>query len=333
MTPSERPPTPNQDKHALKLNLDLNIRRHFFEVNDQPWFPPYLREKVQDYLTLGWTNRFPIIQSISPAALAAQILTQVLGLSRVAEYVYVDFASGAGGPTPYIERHLNRTLRDHSQSQRNDQDPVQFVLTDINPHVSAWEAIVKKSDNVAYVRKSVDATDAPEASELLDCVAGGRIGREKKKKKKVMRLFSLAFHHFDDDLAAKVLENTVKTSDGFCIFELQSRHLSSFITITLLWPLAMAITPFYFGNSLGHLFFTYLVPIVPFIWVYDGYISCLRTRTPNEVKALLRNRVSNEELQGWTFKSGQSCHTWPIGWFHWIICYKNDDNGRIASDQ
>jgi len=35
------------------------------------------------------------------------------------------------------------------------------------------------------------------------------------KGKKVMRLFSLAFHHFDDDLAGKVLENTIETSDGF----------------------------------------------------------------------------------------------------------------------
>lgn len=117
------------------------------------------------------------------------------------------------------------------------------------------------------------------------------------------------------------------------IFELQSRHFTSFVTITLLWPLAMLITPFYFGHSLGHLFFTYLVPIVPFIWVYDGYISCLRTRTPTEVQALLRSRVSTDELQGWTFKSGQSCHTWPIGWFHWIICYKNDGEAKSSTDQ
>lgn len=170
-------------------------------------FPQYLREKVQDYLTLGWINRFPVIQSITPAALAAQILTRVLGPSRVGDYVYVDFASGAGGPTPYIEQHLNQTLRDQGQ------DPVQFVLTDISPHVSAWDAITKKSDNVAYVRHSVDATDAPPASELLASVP--EASSDACRGRKVMRLFSLAFHHFDDPLAAKVLENTLKTSDGF----------------------------------------------------------------------------------------------------------------------
>ncbi|KIX02692.1 uncharacterized protein Z518_08634 [Rhinocladiella mackenziei CBS 650.93] len=284
-------------------------RRHYFEVNDQPWFPQYLREKVQDYLTLGWINRFPIIQTTSPAVLVSRVLSSVLG-PRVSDYVYVDFASGAGGPTPYIESHLNKELRDAGER-------VKFVLTDISPHVSAWEAIAKKSANISYIAQSVDATNAPTAETLLRDVSGGI-------NKKVMRLFSLAFHHFDDDLAAQVLENTIETSDGFCIFELQSRHFSSFVLVSLLWPLAMLITPFYFLHSPGHLFFTYLVPIVPFIWVYDGYISCLRTRTPDEVQSLLLSRVSTEKLTGWKFKSGQTCHTWPIGWLNWIICYRGD---------
>ncbi|OAG41440.1 hypothetical protein AYO21_04382 [Fonsecaea monophora] len=285
-------------------------RRHFFEVNDQPWFPQTLREKVQDYLTLGWVNRLPIIQSTSPAELVSRVLSSVLG-PRLAQYVYVDFASGAGGPTPYIENHLNSELR------ATKKEEVKFVLTDISPHVSAWEAAAKKSKNISYIAQSVDATNAPTQEDLLKDVPD-------TKGKKVMRLFSLAFHHFDDDLAAKILKNTVETSDGFCIFELQSRHLSSFILVSLLWPLAMLIAPIYFLRSPGHLFFTYLVPIVPFIWVWDGYISCLRTRTPEEVEALLHRHVGSEKLVNWKFKSGQACHTWPIGYLNWIICYKED---------
>lgn len=86
----------------------------------------------------------------------------------------------------------------------------------------------------------------------------------------------------------------------------------------------MLVTPIYFLHSPGHLFFTYLVPIIPFIWVYDGYISCLRTRTPDEIKALLRRNVPAEKLEGWKFKSGQVCHTRPVGWLHWVICYKDN---------
>ena len=164
-------------------------------------FPQTLREKVQDYLTLGWVNRLPVIQTTSPAALVSRVLSSVLG-PRVSDYVYVDFASGAGGPTPYIEKHLNEELRDAGK------EDVKFVLTDISPHVSAWEAIEKRSENISYIPQSIDATNAPTADTLLEDVSG-------VQGKKVMRLFSLAFHHFDDELAAKVLENTIETSDGF----------------------------------------------------------------------------------------------------------------------
>lgn len=164
-------------------------------------FPQTLREKVQDYLTLGWINRFPVIQSIAPATLVSQVLSKVLG-SRVSDYVYFDFASGAGGPTPYIEKHLN------DQLHREGKEDVKFVLTDINPHVQAWEAIAKKSLNISYIEQSVDATNAPSAETLLRNVPG-------VKDKKIMRMFSLSFHHFDDDLAARVLQNAVETSDGF----------------------------------------------------------------------------------------------------------------------
>lgn len=156
---------------------------------------------MQDYLTLGWINKFPIIQPTCPAALVARILSSVLG-PRVSEYVYVDFASGAGGPTPYIEGFLNTELREKGEGD------VKFVLTDISPHVAAWTAIAKKSENISYVGQSVDATNAPSTETLLKDVPGA-------KNKRVMRLFSLAFHHFDDDLAADVLENTTQTSDGF----------------------------------------------------------------------------------------------------------------------
>jgi hypothetical protein len=170
-------------------------------VTDRTRFPQTLREKVQDYLTLGWINKFPIIQPTSPAALVSRILATVLG-PRISEYVYVDYASGAGGPTPYIENHLNSELR------RQGKEEVKFVLTDISPHVGAWEVAAQKSNNISFIPQSIDATASPAPETLLKNVpdVGG---------KKVMRLFSLAFHHFDDELAGKVLANTIETADGF----------------------------------------------------------------------------------------------------------------------
>ena len=160
-----------------------------------------LREKVQDALTLAWVNRFPILQKAAPCDVVARVLPSVLE-NRISDYVYVDFASGAGGPTPYIEKQLNELLR------KDGKQEVGFVLSDISPHVQAWKAASKKSENLHYIASSVDASAAPSADKLLD-------GVTEAEGKGVMRLFSLAFHHFDDPLAKKILKNTVETSDGF----------------------------------------------------------------------------------------------------------------------
>ena len=131
----------------------------------------------------------------------AQLLWNILG-SRASDYVYVEFASGAGGPTPYIANFLNRQLRNEGK------DEVKLVLSDLQPHLSAWEPLAKKNENISYISQSVDATNCPAPEILLKDVPG-------VEGKKVMRMFNLAFHHFDVDLAAKILENTVETSDGF----------------------------------------------------------------------------------------------------------------------
>lgn len=165
-------------------------------------------------MTLAWTFQAPFLQKTSPAQLVASTLYNVLS-SAVRKYTYVDFCAGAGGPTPYIEQFLNDKIESRSHDSTQDQpeskstrggrvseEAVKFVLTDIKPHIPAWKALCKKSDNLSYIEQSVDASDAP--ADLL-----------KGDDKKVFRLFNLAFHHFDDPLAKSILRNTIETADGF----------------------------------------------------------------------------------------------------------------------
>lgn len=186
-------------------------------------FPQFLREKVQSCLTLAWTFQAPLLQETSPAKLVAGTLYDVLS-DNITKYTYVDFCAGAGGPTPFIEQYLNAQLSNRNSKagtssgrprkgpathiQRAKPDPVKFVLTDIHPHIPDWTDASKKSDNLSFVAKSVDAANAP--SDLIE--ADG---------KRVFRLFNLAFHHFDDHLAKAILKNTLETSDGFAYVALR----------------------------------------------------------------------------------------------------------------
>lgn len=322
---------------------------HLWEIDDQPWFPSFLRAYVQTGLTHAWTVHIPFLQASSPATIVADTLRRVLG-SSVSRHTYIDFCAGAGGPTPFIERALNSQLArsaahtvpatassgvtvDGTSNASSSETPsyaavadpekksatvhdedaaVQFVLTDLHPHVESWEAASKKSDHLTYVSSPVDAASAPEV--LLRRYAG------KDKKKGIFRLFNLAFHHFDDDLARAILKNTVETSEGFGIFELQERTLGGFATCLMFGFFIFLVAPLLYWWSPVRLFFVYVIPVVPFVLVFDGIISCLRTRTADEVEALLR--TCGADSDGWEVKSGREQVIWPCGYLNWVICSK-----------
>lgn len=355
---------------AASSNAPWIPRMHLFEIDDQPWFPPWLRARVQDGLTHAWTTSLPPLQACSPAALVAQTLQRVLGRS-VGRYTYVDFCSGAGGPTPSIERALNDALRsswtggdssnDHADAPsyaavtRPDRDDkkksskkhkkhhsskssststttgntpraadgapaVDFVMTDLHPHPEAWAAAVKKSPHLHYEPTPVDAANAP-ADLLRRYGAGGDSrGGGRGRGRGVFRLFNLAFHHFDDPLARAILRNTVATSEGFGIFELQDRSLASMVTCFLFGAFVMLGAPLFYWWAPLRLFWVYVVPVIPFVLVFDGLVSSLRTRTPAEVEALLR--TCGADTSDWVLESGRERFLWPTGHLHWIICTK-----------
>ncbi|KAI0386294.1 hypothetical protein F5Y04DRAFT_119905 [Hypomontagnella monticulosa] len=345
-------------------------RMHLWEIDDQPWFPSFLRGYVQTGLTHAWTVHIPVLQASSPATIVAELLRRVLGAS-VSKHTYIDFCAGAGGPTPFIERALNsqlapsardtpaatptrtvpatasaavvngerRAADDSTPSYAAVADPdaksavvrdaevnggdqknggscdnrVDFVLTDLHPHVESWEAASKKSDWLTYVSHPVDAANAPE--DLLQ-----RYGRKGGSKKGIFRLFNLAFHHFDDDLARAILKNTVETSEGFGIFELQDRSFIGLLTCFVFGFFIFLIAPLLYWWSPVRLFWVYIIPVVPFVLVFDGLISCLRTRTATEVETLLR--TCGTDTDGWEVHSGRERFLWPVGFLHWIICTK-----------
>ncbi|KAI5464769.1 hypothetical protein BGZ63DRAFT_421768 [Mariannaea sp. PMI_226] len=275
-------------------------RMHLFEIDDQPWFPTTLRANIQDALTRAWNSHTPL-QSISPARLAAKILIEDFG-DTLPDYTIVDFCAGGGGPTPSIERTVNAHLRSRNL------DPVRFVLTDLHPNIEAWDKVARKNPLITYESQGVDASAAPE--HLVHRHDG----------KKTLRLFNLAFHHFDDPLATAILRDTVETSQGFAIFELQDRSFASVVTLTMLGIGALLEAPrqAWVKRSPSTLIFTYLIPILPFVLVFDGFMSALRTRSPDEVESLLR--ACGADTSKWEIRSGRKRHLWPCGYLNWVIC-------------
>lgn len=258
-------------------------------------FPAFLRVLVQDCLAQAWRTTTPPLK-VPPAHMVATILIDNLG-AALSSYTFIDFCAGGGGPTPYIERVVNAHLRNKGEP------PVDFVLTDLHPNIAAWDRVARRNPCVTYESESVDASRAPD--KLV------------RRDKKVMRLFSLSFHHFDDPLARKVLKDTVETSHGFAIFELPDRRLTSCVTTLMLGIGFIFAAPFlaWRRRSPAMLFFS---PLLAFVIIFDGIVSSLRVRTPEEVESLLRS--CGADTTGWEVQSGKQMHLWPWGYLNWVIC-------------
>ena len=196
---------------------------------------------------------------------------------------------------------------------------VDFVMTDIHPHLPEWVKASTKSDNLYYVPTPVDAARAPR--DLLS-IAG-----TPKKNKKIFRLFSLAFHHFPDPLATRILHDTLSTSSGFAIIELQGRDVGSIVTILGMLPLLWVGSWWWFWGQWRLLFWTYVVPVVPFVLVFDGVVSSLRTRREGEVLELIKGCGASTE--GWRFQTGTEVHTWTGGMMNYFIGIKDAGGKKV----
>lgn len=287
-------------------------------------------------LAAQWSHRIPLLQSKSPARLAAELIFQTLDEIADAENLtVVDFCSGGGGPTPVIERVVN-----DSRVQQH-RAPVQFLLSDLHPSLDDWIDISQRSDYLSFVPQSVDATEPPPS-----VISSTAVNAPDVADSKIFRLFSLSFHHFDSEVAAKVLRSTLETSDGFAIVELQDRKLSSLVLMCLDWPLVFLVTLPWFWWDVLRLLFTYGLPILPTVHAFDGLVSCLRTRTFGEIIELIcpstrrgaeygaiddwhvisRSEDEVEITKGdrmhWVLRSGRQQHTWPIGYMNYVVGIK-----------
>lgn len=223
-------------------------RFHLLEIAEQPWCPRVIRDGVTDYLR--WA-----VDAGRAYDAAAPILAEML--MRTNDREIVDLCAGGGGPW--------RTLRTRLSEHGCD---VRVRLTDRYPNHRAFAQAALESDGaVTGEIRPVDATDVPEDLQG------------------VRTIFS-AFHHFERDAAKQILRDAAARGEPIAIFEATHRSGKA-IAITLLTPLLVLLsTPAIRPFSLTRLLFTYAIPIIPLVVLFDGIVSCLRTYTPDELREL-----------------------------------------------
>jgi hypothetical protein len=235
-------------------------RIHLFEFEDLTWFPQIFRNYLTDFLQFV-SNKFDIYQ---PAVPIIEKGLEKSGTNRI-----IDIASGGGGGWLSLSKHLLRENKD-----------LKIILTDYFPNISAFEETVKTAGkNFEFITESVDACNVPK----------NLVG---------LRTQFLSFHHFQPEKARSILQNAVDSRMPIAIFEAQERSFVCFIAM-LISPLNVLIsTPLIRPFRFSRLIFTFLIPVVPLIVLWDGIVSMLRTYSVEEMNQLIA-KVENSDSFNW----------------------------------
>lgn len=237
-------------------------RLHLIEIEDQPWCPRVIRDYATDYLQFA---------TVATKAYASVMPLLADALKRTDSRRILDLCSGGTGPWLDLLPMLRAAGVDAS-----------IRLTDKYPNREAFERASRESHG-AITRhfEPVDARTVP--AEL----AGFRT------------MFS-AFHHFRPEQAQVILADAFNQRQGIAVFEAGQRNPKMLLSM-LLVPLAVLLmTPFIRPFRWSRLLWTYLIPAVPLINLFDGFVSCLRMYSVEELGSLTAGLTSD----GYTWTAG-----------------------------
>jgi hypothetical protein len=254
-------------------------RVQFIELHEQPWFPAFLRDQITDTLQSGM-RLLKVYSSIAP-------FLQAL-LNETGSRSIVDICSGGGGPWLALSRILS-----------NGVDRPQIWLTDKYPNVGAFESM-----------------NAVTGSQVLFCTQPVHANQVPREMEGVRTIFS-SFHHFSPTGAVGVLQDAVDARRAIGVFEITRRAPSAVLRMFPWAFLVFCSTPFIRPFRWSRLFWTYIVPLIPLVLLFDGVISCLRTYRPDELQeiiGMLKGVAYEWRIGEYVNQSGDMPITYLIGW-------------------
>jgi hypothetical protein len=237
-------------------------RIQFIEIHEQPWFPKSIRDQITEMLQFG----FNFLKAYSPIVTRLQAALDSTQSESPERRVIVDLCSGGGGPWFHLARKLPSRMN-------GDERGFQIWLTDKYPHSSSHKNVNPANQNrITFYPESVDAMNVP-------------------RELKGFRTMFTSFHHFPPQNAREVLQNAVDAGEGIGVFEITSRTPAAIVRV-FPWVLFLFLgTPWVRPFRWTRLLWTYLVPIIPSVLIFDGIVSCLRTYRPDELREIV-NRLT-----------------------------------------
>ncbi len=247
------------------------LRKFLFEFEDFSWYPESFRNVQTDFLQIIMA-RFDVFKEVYPKLFSIA--------HRLNIFHFTDLCSGGGGAILQLRKHYKRIY---------GNKPFSATLTDKYPNLLAYKALVLKSNReINYLATPVDVT------------------KDLSKLSGFWTVFN-AFHHLSPLNATRLLQKSVKNRQPIAIMEpLDTNALTILIQSFFLIIGLFFIIPFTKSFNLKVFFFSYLIPVLPFAIVWDGWMSALKVyRTPTLNRMV---KLADSE-KNYTWDIGKAKHT------------------------
>lgn len=232
-------------------------RIQLFEFEDFHWLPNFIRNSLTHLIVV-------FHRLMGTHALLANLLRRIQQ-----EHPYrqiVDLGSGSGGPMPEVVQLLNQEL----------EQPVQLLLTDLHPNpMIIKELEAQQTPNVSYQKSSLNAAQ-------LD------------KAPKGLRTMLNSFHHIPPASAKAILKSAQDSGEPLLIYELSENKAPTLlwwlllpISLPLVALMCLLMTPFARPLTWKQLLFTYIIPIIPIVYAWDGQASYIRMYAFSDLEMML----------------------------------------------
>lgn len=246
-------------------------RVQLLEFEDLAWFPSWLRTCM--------TNNIVIMARFLGVGHALSLLISEALKTRQISHI-VDLGSGSGGVLPDVLPEVRR------QTGRD----VSLLLSDKYPNRDAIRNFNERgAEPIRYCETPVDATNLETAPSGLKTMVN-------------------CFHHMSPPEARAILASAVTGREPLLIYEMAGHQTVPFglwlltlpIGLSLVFFMAFVKSAFVRPFTLKQLVFTYLIPVIPIFYAWDGQASMPRIYRMEDLDELL----SGLEDPGYTWKKG-----------------------------
>ena len=257
-------------------------RIQLFEFEDFSWFPSSVRT--------GMTNLIAVLhRMMGISEVLSNLLAGILKENNLNQIV--DLGSGSGGCMPDVLGQLHQT---------DGLQDVRLLMTDLYPN----QKIIEKFDadgnpKISFHHNSVNATD-------LSQVPAG------------LKTMVNSFHHMPPKAARQILKTAKDNNEPILIYEMAENKMPLLlwwlllpISLVLLVVMVFFMTPFVKNLTFKQVLFTYLIPVIPICYAWDGQASLPRMYAMKDLDVLLKGLHS--DTYSWSKGPALKANGKPLG--------------------